>query len=52
MCASDLTVAHPTARNIWTDRVQPPEWISVSSHLVHLGGSRFCHARFFETYQA
>ncbi|CAN6246305.1 unnamed protein product [Urochloa humidicola] len=47
ICASDLTELPPKSVNIWRD-VTPPQWINMSSYLLHLGHSRFCHVKFFE----
>jgi hypothetical protein len=48
--ATDLTVDPWSARVVWTDDLPPPPHSvdSLSSHLVYLGRSRFCHARFFD----
>jgi hypothetical protein len=52
ICASDLNVTPPEAICVrWWESTPPPEWISKESYLVHLGGSRFCHARFIQTRQ-
>lgn len=47
MCASDLTVTPPTAHIIW-GQPAPQKCINKWYYLVHLGRSRFCHARFYE----
>ncbi|KAL6861593.1 hypothetical protein ACP4OV_017293 [Aristida adscensionis] len=46
VCASDLAVAPPAALVLWRERT-PPECRGQRCYLVHLGRSRFCHARFF-----
>ncbi|CAN6166382.1 unnamed protein product [Urochloa humidicola] len=47
MCASDLTVMPPTAFSIWGEPAKA-EWTHKWQYLVHLGRSRFCHARFYQ----
>ncbi|CAN6328292.1 unnamed protein product [Urochloa humidicola] len=47
MCASDLTVTPPTTFGIWGEPAKA-EWTNKWQYLVHLGRSRFCHARFYQ----
>ncbi|CAN6172256.1 unnamed protein product [Urochloa humidicola] len=54
VCAADLAAAAaeaeaapPVCATVWRD-VTSPQWVNMSACLVHLGGSRFFHARFFE----
>jgi len=48
VCFSNLTEMPPRSVNIGRD-CTPPQWINMSSYLVHLGHSRFCHATCWPT---